>query len=256
MKHFAFALCLLLLLSALAAESPFAREYANAATRAAKHALIQSYLKQPLSLDEAREVQSAWHLLEPLAMQAYYDSLAAANPQNMGYQYLSLRFLKAADTLSRLRLLLSQAPDFYWNTRLYALNLCECYSEGKQQLLFAAEDETLLKAALQYFPSDAYLQIAMFYLFVAEGKSSLAGSYLAEIDNPVVLAANWQAIESFLLSEKNLDLFDALSETLWLDELNSGNISPEEYYELQELAHEEFIRKIAQRETQDPGAQK
>lgn len=256
MKRYILLFCLLFILAYLAAETAFMREYNRAITDAARLALIQSYLKQPLSLDLEREIQAKWQELQPLAMQAYYDSLAAENPQNMAYQYFSLRYWEAGRSLPRLRHLLATMPDFYWNTRLYALNLCEGYLSKDPQATFTEADEALLKAALQYFPADAYLKIALFYLYLNAGKTSLASSYLAEIESPAVLAANWQSIESFLLSEKNIDLFDALSGTLWLDELETGNISPEEYAELQKAARDEFMRKIAQREVQDPGALK
>lgn len=248
--------CFLIFTSALMAESDFSHDFALAKDAAAQSKVIQSHLKRELSLDAMREIQAAWQEIQPEKMQAYYDSLAAAYPQDMNYQYLSLRYRDAVHALLRLRLLLPKAPDFYWNIRLYAVSLCESYHSRGAHLTFTDADETLLKTALTHFPTDSYLKIALFYLYLAQGKSSIAGSYLAEIENAAVLAANWQAIESFLMTEKNVELFDALSARLWLDELSNGNISPEEYHYMQELAHDEFLKKLSAYEMHNPGALK
>ncbi len=167
-------------------------------TRGTSLAQVYEAVEACITLDEHRYWQAQWEALEPSAMQCYYDSLAAVEPNNPEYQYLRLRYQPAERQLPQARDLIADHPDFYWGFKLYALALCETLISA-HQISITQSDIAILHSAIQKFNDKQEFYLALILLHHSRGEYGAAATWLKELSDPVLLAANWQTIDALTL---------------------------------------------------------
>ncbi|HOA29738.1 MAG: hypothetical protein KBB33_03645 [Candidatus Cloacimonetes bacterium] len=159
---------------------------------------IKEAVKACTSLDEHRYWQAQWEALEPTAMQCFYDSLAASEPANPEYEYLRLRYQSVELQLPQTGALIAAHPDFYWGFKLFALALCETILSSRP-LPITQSDVTILHSATQKFHEKQEFYLALMLIYQKRGDHDTAATWLNQLSDPTLIAANWQIIDALAL---------------------------------------------------------
>ncbi len=176
------------------------------------------------TLDEHRFWQSQWEALDPAAMQCYYDSLAAREPENAEYEYLRLRYQPIELQLPQARALTANHPDFYWGFKLYALALCETILSS-YPIPNAPSDISILHSAIQKFSEKQEFYLALMLLHYSREEYVAAATWLKQLSDPTLLAANWQIIDALALELGDQELYSQKLPALISVYIQSGIIN-------------------------------